>query len=105
MKISKRTGSVMAVVAVTLAMGAVNYQAAQKADGAEIYKSKCSMCHGVDGKGFAALKTPDFTDPKWQAAHDDKERMNALENGVPATAMRPRLIGAAGWQSSSASSM
>lgn len=87
MKISKRTGSILAVIAVTLAMGAVNFRAAEKADGAAIYKAKCSMCHGVDGKGFAALKTPDFTDPKWQESVTDKDILDAIKNGKKDTAM------------------
>lgn len=61
--------------------------ASKKVDGASIFTEKCSMCHGMNGKGYAAIKTPDFTDPKWQAAHPDKELRNALENGVPGTAM------------------
>src|ERR1039458_6225190 len=31
-------------------------QAAPAADGAALFKQKCSMCHGTDGKGFAAIK-------------------------------------------------
>jgi mono/diheme cytochrome c family protein len=65
----------------------VSFAAAKKPDGAGIFREKCSMCHGIDGKGYAAIKTPDFTDPKWQAAHPDKELMNAIENGMPGTAM------------------
>ncbi|HEX5433980.1 MAG TPA: cytochrome c [Candidatus Angelobacter sp.] len=61
--------------------------AANKVNGADIFREKCSMCHGVDGKGYAAIKTPDFTDPKWQAAHPDKELKDAIENGVKGTAM------------------
>lgn len=72
--------------------GAILYAAswsfsAKKADGAGIYSQKCSMCHGINGKGYAAIKTPDFTDSKWQAAHPDKELLNAIENGVKGTAM------------------
>ena len=59
----------------------------KKPAGAMIFREKCSMCHGIDGKGYAAIKTPDFTDPKWQAAHSDKERMEAVENGIKGTAM------------------
>ena len=54
-------------------------------DGAALFRSKCSMCHGLDGKGFAAIKSPDFTDPKVQAAITDKEAMSILrrvEEGV-----------------------
>jgi cytochrome c oxidase cbb3-type subunit III len=56
-------------------------------NGADIFREKCTMCHGIDGKGYPALKTPDFTDPKWQAAHPDKELMRAIEDGVKGTAM------------------
>lgn len=45
------------------------------------------MCHGENGEGYAAIKTPNFTDPKWQAAHSEKELMGAIENGVKGTAM------------------
>jgi mono/diheme cytochrome c family protein len=61
--------------------------AANKVNGADIFREKCSMCHGINGKGYAAIKTPDFTDPKWQAAHPEKERKDAIENGVKGTAM------------------
>ena len=44
-------------------------------DGEALYKKQCSMCHGVEGKGFAAIKTPDFTDPKWQENHKDDEAL------------------------------
>jgi len=65
----------------------LSFAADKKPNGAGIFREKCSMCHGIDGTGYAAIKTPDFTDPKWQAAHPDKELMNAIENGVPGTAM------------------
>lgn len=65
----------------------VSFAAPKKSEGADIFREKCSMCHGIDGKGYAAIKTPDFTDPKWQAAHPDKELLNAIENGVQGTAM------------------
>ena len=61
--------------------------AAKTPNGADIFREKCTMCHGVDGKGYPAIKTPDFTDPKWQAAHPDKELMSAIEDGVKGTAM------------------
>jgi mono/diheme cytochrome c family protein len=57
-------------------------------DGAALYKQKCQMCHGADGKGFAALKTPDFTDPKWQASKSDKEIASVIKNGKQGTMMQ-----------------
>jgi cytochrome c6 len=72
----------------TIAYGvSVSSAASTKAGGASTFREKCSMCHGIDGKGYAAIKTPDFTDPKWQAAHADKEMLDAIENGVQGTAM------------------
>lgn len=56
-------------------------------DGGDLFKQKCSMCHGVDGKGYAALKTPDFTDPKVQASLSDKEIVDTIKNGKKDTAM------------------
>jgi len=56
-------------------------------DGGDLFKQKCSMCHGVDGKGYAALHTPDFTDPKVQASVTDKEMTETIKNGKKGTAM------------------
>jgi cytochrome c oxidase cbb3-type subunit 3 len=57
--------------------------------GGDLFKQKCSMCHGADGKGYSALKTPDFTDPKVQASLTDKEIMEVIKNGKKGTAMPP----------------
>ncbi|MGO8793139.1 MAG: c-type cytochrome [Terriglobia bacterium] len=56
-------------------------------DGGDLFKQKCSMCHGPDGKGYPALKTPDFTDPKVQASLTDKEIVEVIKNGRKGTAM------------------
>lgn len=56
-------------------------------DGGDLFKQKCSMCHGADGKGYAALKTPDFTSPKVQASLTDKEITDTIKNGKKGTAM------------------
>jgi mono/diheme cytochrome c family protein len=82
-----RTMAVMLLTAGALSCITTLSFAATKVKGADIFREKCSMCHGVDGKGYAAIKTPDFTDPKWQAAHPDKELKDAVENGVKGTAM------------------
>lgn len=55
--------------------------------GGDLFKQKCSMCHGADGKGYPALKTPDFTDPKFHAKHTDDEITKIIKNGKPGTAM------------------
>jgi len=64
----------------------LTFQAAQP-DGAAIFNQRCVMCHGADGKGFAAIKSPDFTDPKWQASTKNKEMVEAIKNGRKGTAM------------------
>ena len=57
-------------------------------ESADLFKSKCSMCHGVDGKGYKALKTPDFTDPEWQASKTTKEIDETIKNGKKDTMMK-----------------
>jgi mono/diheme cytochrome c family protein len=56
-------------------------------DGAGIFKSNCVMCHGPDGKGIAALKTPNFTDPKVQASLTDQEMLDIITHGKKGTMM------------------
>ena len=68
---------------------AASLYAADQPDAAAIFKQKCSMCHGPDGKGFAAIKTPDFTDPKVQSAITDKEMITIIKEGKKGTAMAP----------------
>jgi cytochrome c oxidase cbb3-type subunit 3 len=62
-------------------------RAADNPDGAAVYKQKCLMCHGADGKGFSAIKTPDLTNPKWQASVTDKEMTEVIKNGKKGTPM------------------
>jgi cbb3-type cytochrome c oxidase subunit III len=57
--------------------------------GGDLFKQKCAMCHGGDGKGYSALKTPDFTDPKVQASLTDKQLTDTIKNGKPGTSMPP----------------
>jgi len=54
----------------------------------DLFKAKCSMCHGPEGKGFSALKTPDFTDPKWQASKTNREIEDTIKNGKKDTMMK-----------------
>ena len=55
-----------------------------------VFSVKCFVCHGPDGKGFAAIKTPDFTDPKWQASTTDAAIIDTIKNGKTGTPM-PRF--------------
>jgi cytochrome c5 len=45
------------------------------------FNQRCTMCHGTDGKGKAAMRTPNFTDPAWQLSKTDKELIDVLTNG------------------------
>ena len=76
------------ILAACLSFAALAAGAPDSPDGAALFKQKCSMCHGADGKGFAALKTPDFTDPKWQASRTDKEIASTIKNGKQGTMMQ-----------------
>ena len=88
MRIDKGFGSKCLLVGVGLLASSFAFQAAPPgADGAAIFKKNCTMCHGTDGKGFSALKTPDFTDPKWQSSIKDKEMREVIKNGKKGTAM------------------
>ena len=44
------------------------------------FKAKCAMCHGADGKGKAAMKTPDFTSAEVQKK-SDADLSGAITNG------------------------
>lgn len=83
-----RSFVLMAVLAAAiLALSALAMAAPSKPDGAAIFSEHCAECHGPDGKGFSAIHTPDFTNPKWQASHTDRALLNAIEHGVKGTAM------------------
>ncbi len=87
MKPSLRLFCMLALVGLALLVLGAGFRAEDKPDGAALYKQKCSMCHGPDGKGYSALKTPDFTDPKWQESRTDKEIVEVIKNGKKDTAM------------------
>jgi cbb3-type cytochrome c oxidase subunit III len=87
MDMFKRILPRLMLLVASLALGATTYRAAVNSNAADLYKSKCSMCHGLDGKGYTAIHTPNFTSPKWQAAHTDGEITKAIEDGVKGTSM------------------
>jgi len=59
----------------------------EAADGTALYKKRCSMCHGAEGKGFSANKTPDFTSADWQKAHTDEVITAVIKDGKKGTPM------------------
>jgi mono/diheme cytochrome c family protein len=61
--------------------------AAGKVDAAEIYKTKCQVCHSADGN--SPMPNMSFADGVWRHGSTIKEVTNTITNGVPATAMMP----------------
>ena len=55
--------------------------------GAGIFAGNCAACHGADGKGVAAMKTPDFTNPAVQAVLSDAAVTRIIREGKSGTAM------------------
>ncbi|MGA2984364.1 MAG: DUF5777 family beta-barrel protein [Terriglobia bacterium] len=55
--------------------------------GAKIFADKCAGCHGTDGKGGGAMKTPDFTSPAVQAILSNTVVSKTIREGKPGTAM------------------
>jgi mono/diheme cytochrome c family protein len=53
---------------------------ADTAAGEALFKAKCAVCHGADGKGKAAMKTPDMTSADVQKK-SDAELSSIITNG------------------------
>jgi cytochrome c oxidase cbb3-type subunit 3 len=51
------------------------------ARGAELFKSNCVACHGVDGKGNIALGAPNLTDKTWLYGGSEATIMETLTKG------------------------
>ena len=53
-------------------------------DGASLYGSKCSACHGKNGAGLPNWRSkgqPDLTNSEWQESHTDTEIADTIKNG------------------------
>jgi mono/diheme cytochrome c family protein len=48
---------------------------------AALYTKHCAKCHLEDGKGLESLKPPDFTDAKWQSAHNNAAIAKGIREG------------------------
>ena len=88
MKLDTGLGSKCLLIGAGLLVSSLAFQAAvPEANGGGIFRQNCVMCHGADGKGSSALKTPNFTDPKWQSSIKEKEMREVIKNGKKGTAM------------------
>ena len=76
-----RQRGTMFAIAVAFSLLTASSLRAEDADIPGIYKKKCAMCHKADGKGYAAMKTPDFTDKEWQASRTDEQFIEAVTKG------------------------
>jgi cytochrome c oxidase cbb3-type subunit III len=77
----------LGILALGLAFVPFGFGAATKNAAVQLFKAKCSPCHGPEGKGIAAMHSPDFTSPKWQATHSDQRILSMITNGEKGTAM------------------
>ncbi|MEW5979213.1 MAG: cytochrome c [Acidobacteriota bacterium] len=71
----------VAVIGLGICLSGSALLAEETIDAAALYKKHCAMCHKADGKGYPAMKTPDFTDKEWQDNHTDEEFSEAVTNG------------------------
>jgi cytochrome c oxidase cbb3-type subunit 3 len=88
MKLNTGSGLICGLAGAGLLVWSLAFQAAvPAANGAAIFEKNCMMCHAAGGKGFSALKTPNFTDPKWQSSINDKQMWDVVKNGKKRTQM------------------
>ena len=48
---------------------------------ASLFQQNCAGCHNPDGKGVAAVHTPNFTNPAFQRSLSDQDITSAIRNG------------------------
>jgi cytochrome c oxidase cbb3-type subunit 3 len=74
-------------IIVLLALGLIAAGASYPAEGGAVFKARCVGCHGEDGKGKAAIGTPDFTSAKTQAGLTEAGLTDTITNGRKGTIM------------------
>src|SRR5215468_9232908 len=52
--------------------------------GEYVYKSRCSLCHGLDARGYRA---PDLTTGQFSSGAGDAQLYRVITRGIPATEM------------------
>ncbi|MGH9344183.1 MAG: c-type cytochrome, partial [Terriglobia bacterium] len=62
-----RIVSIVSIALMTVALAIPGFAANGTAkEGGQLFQAQhCVMCHGMDGKGYPAIHTPDFTSQKW----------------------------------------
>jgi mono/diheme cytochrome c family protein len=70
-----------AALATTTRNAAATAKIPECGEGSAIFKERCAMCHGPDGRGSIA-RTPNFADPAWQATKSDTALLDAVTNGT-----------------------
>jgi len=76
----------LTALALVLSLGLISVshlKAEDQPTPADLYKKKCAMCHKADGKGYASMKTPDFTSKEWQDSKKDEELIETVSKGKP----------------------
>ena len=77
----KRALTVLALVSSLGLTSVTHLRAEDEPSPADLYKKKCAMCHKADGKGYASMKTPDFTSKEWQDSKKDEELIETVSKG------------------------
>jgi mono/diheme cytochrome c family protein len=77
-------GAIMLGFATVTAFGH-SATAAEPVDAADVYKTRCQVCHAADGN--SPLPNMSFADGVWKHGSSLKEVTNTITNGVPGTAM------------------
>ena len=81
----KQLGRMMLVGALVASMCLVSVRVkADTAAGETLFKAKCAACHGADGKGKAAMKTPDWSSAEVQKM-SNAELAAVITDGKPPT--------------------
>ncbi len=55
--------------------------------GSKTFADNCAKCHGPEGKGIPAIRTPDFTSPAVQSTLSEETVLKTIRDGKPGTAM------------------
>ena len=70
-----------AVVAYVQTLSGQPADAALAAGGKTIFETNCAACHGIDGKGMAAVGAPDLTDGVWLYGGDAATIKASVDGG------------------------